>query len=69
MIKQNQDEHPAWLNKAFGQFGGYVPRVFFLRADGTMLSEIKSAHPRYLYFYPDLNNLKQSMKKASQEKG
>lgn len=51
MIRQNADEQPAWLPQRFGQFGTYVPRMFFLRPDGTMAPEIQSGNPKYPYFY------------------
>jgi thiol-disulfide isomerase/thioredoxin len=52
MIQQNADENPAWLSERFdSQFGGYVPRVFLLRPDGTVRTDITSGNPQYPYFY------------------
>lgn len=51
MIKQDQDDQPAFLQERFGDIGGYVPRLLFLRPDGTLRTDITSGHPRYPYFY------------------
>jgi thiol-disulfide isomerase/thioredoxin len=52
MIQQNADDRPAWLTEKFdADFGGYVPRVFLLRPDGTVRTDITSGNPQYPYFY------------------
>lgn len=50
-VLQNSDERPEWLEQRFGQYGNYVPRIFFLKPDGTVDPEITSGHPRFPYFY------------------
>ncbi len=50
-VLQNHDEQPAWLQERFASYGNYVPRIFFLRPDGTMDPEIQSGHARFPYFY------------------
>jgi hypothetical protein len=50
-VLQNHDAQPAWLTERFGDLGNYVPRIFFLRPDGSLDPEINSGHPRYPYFY------------------
>lgn len=51
MVQQNADEEPAWLDALDQQYGTYVPRVFFMKPDGTVREELKSPSPRYPYFY------------------
>lgn len=51
MVLQDADAEPEWLNTAFGKYGRYVPRVFFLDSAGNVREELKSSHPRYPYFY------------------
>lgn len=52
MIRQDADEKPVWLVEQFNQpYGGYVPRIFFLDADGNVRPEITSGNDRYPYFY------------------
>lgn len=51
MIRQNADEAPPWLMQRFGQFGTYVPRLFFLHPDGQIAAEIQSGNQRYPYYY------------------
>ncbi|MFN3200566.1 MAG: thioredoxin family protein [Bradymonadia bacterium] len=51
MIKQNSDERPQWLSEKFQQYGGYVPRIFLLDANGEVKADLTSGHPRYPYFY------------------
>ena len=50
-VLQNEDAAPEWLQQGFGEFGSYVPRIFFLRPDGSVDRDITSGHPRYPYFY------------------
>jgi thiol-disulfide isomerase/thioredoxin len=68
MVRQNADENASWLDEVAGKHGGYVPRVFFLRADATLRPEIKSDDARFPYFYtPEgIETLKRSMKRASE---
>lgn len=68
VVRQNQDDDPAWLEQLSDGRGSYVPRVIFLNANGAPLKEITSGHPRYPYFYaaenPDalLSSLKQVLR-------
>ncbi|MCB9535059.1 MAG: thioredoxin family protein [Myxococcales bacterium] len=55
MVKQDSDERPAWLAPITQQYGGYVPRVFLMKPDGTVREELNSGHPRYPYFYTPRN--------------
>lgn len=50
-VLQNHDAAPAWLGERFGDLGNYVPRIFFLKPDGSLDRDITSGHPRYPYFY------------------
>lgn len=71
MIRQNADDKPAWLQERFGRFGSYVPRIFFLKPDGTVAEEIVSGHPRFPYFFQasKIQQLRDAMKKAGDLKG
>ena len=66
MVHQNADDRPDWLQQKFGNFGGYVPRIFFLKADGSVATEITSGHARFPYFYQPnkVDQLKAAMKRA-----
>lgn len=66
MIKQDADDEPGFL-QAFAAQGSYVPRIFFLKPDGTMRPEITSGNGRFPYFYtPEgIEALKASMKRAA----
>lgn len=67
MVEQNADERPGWLSEKFDSlYGGYVPRVFVLRPDGTVRTDITSGNPEYPYFYVPHNKaaLVESLKKA-----
>lgn len=50
MVKVDQSKRPPML-KRFARFGGYVPRIFILKSDGTLNTALTSGHPRYPYFY------------------
>lgn len=65
MIKVDQQQKPALLQR-FAAHGGYVPRVFFLAADGSLREDIHSGHPRYPYFFSSqsVGKLKAAMRKA-----
>jgi len=63
MIRQNQDENPKWL-KQYGK--RYVPRIFFLEADGTLLPDLTSGHKRFeFYYWPGNKNLVPNMRAAA----
>lgn len=65
MVKQDQSAKPEWLQQ-YQSFGGYVPRVFFLDAEGKVREDLNSSHPRFPYFYAaqQMSLLKGVMKKA-----
>jgi protein-disulfide reductase (glutathione) len=52
MIRANADEEPAVAGK-YTSDGGYVPRTFFLAADGTLDPEIHAPRPKFRYFYDE----------------
>ena len=66
MIKLDQSAKPPALAQ-FAQYGGYVPRFFFLNADGSLNDAINSGHPRFPYFFASqsVGRLKAAMKQAS----
>ncbi len=50
-VRHNSDvDDSSWLREAAQDRDGYVPRVLFLRSDGTRLPLV-SDHPRYPLFY------------------
>jgi thiol:disulfide interchange protein len=65
MVRQNDDDDPAWL-EPYKKFGGYVPRVFFFDSKGQLRDDITSGHPRYPFFYAaeHIDFLKQSMRRV-----
>jgi thiol-disulfide isomerase/thioredoxin len=65
MVRQNNDDDPAWL-EPYKKYGGYVPRIFFFDPKGQMREDIVSGHPRYPYFYAaeHIDLLKQSMRRV-----
>lgn len=68
MVRQDSDADDAgWLASRVGSFGSYVPRIFFLSADGSVKPELTSGNPKYPYFYtPDgVAQLKASMRQAA----
>ncbi len=64
LVRQNQDEAPAWL-KPYMNLGGYVPRVLFLQPDGSVVTSITSGRSEYPYFYEDARTLVAAMKRAA----
>lgn len=73
MVLQNHDEKPDWLDQRFGEFGNYVPRIFFLDKAGNVDRSITSGHPRFPYFYranPEgLSQLVGSLQTAAKKAG
>eukprot|EP01125_Pyxidicula_operculata_P000010 TRINITY_DN10000_c0_g1_i1.p1 TRINITY_DN10000_c0_g1~~TRINITY_DN10000_c0_g1_i1.p1 ORF type:complete len:160 (+),score=42.00 TRINITY_DN10000_c0_g1_i1:128-607(+) len=48
--------------------GGYIPRVYFLRADGSIASEITApGRDQYKYFYADTSSLVGQMNKLAKD--
>jgi thiol:disulfide interchange protein len=54
MVRQDQDEDAPWLKERLGEYGNYLPRVFFLDPNGQVREDLQSGHPRYPYFYAPL---------------
>lgn len=65
LVRQNNDDDPAWL-EPYKKFGGYVPRIFFFDSQGKMRDDITSQHPKYPFFYSGdhVDFLKQSMQRV-----
>ncbi|MFC1602001.1 thioredoxin family protein [Pseudomonadota bacterium] len=49
MVRVNIDEHPE-INSTYDLDGDYVPRIFALHADGTLIGNIQSSSKGYKYF-------------------
>jgi len=66
MIKLDQSANPPALTQ-FSQHGGYVPRFFFLKSDGSLNEALNSGHPRFPYFFSSQSvaRLKAVMKTAA----
>ena len=71
MVLQNSDERPEWLKQRFGDLGNYVPRVFFLKPDGTVNADINSGNAKFPYFYraSEATQLADSIKRAARAAG
>lgn len=54
MIRVNADEESG-IAQRFAKDGGYIPRTFFLAADGTPDFSIHAARDKFLYFYDEHN--------------
>jgi thiol:disulfide interchange protein len=67
MVRQDADEKAPWMQRYAAQ-GTYVPRIFFLKPDGTLREDLRSAHPQYPYFYTPggVDELKASMRRAAE---
>ncbi|HYC00494.1 MAG TPA: thioredoxin family protein [Candidatus Limnocylindrales bacterium] len=50
MIRIDKDKDPA-LSGRYAPDGEYIPRTFFLRPDGTLLTEVTEQRDQYKYFY------------------
>jgi thiol-disulfide isomerase/thioredoxin len=64
MVRHNADDEAPWMDDLHDKYGGYVPRIFFMRPDGSVRTDITSGHPRFPYFYSDgqVDVLAKSMK-------
>jgi len=60
-----QDKEAPHDNTAFKLDGEYVPKIVFLDSEGN-LSDIQNAdgNPKYMYFYPTVSHIINSMKRA-----
>lgn len=54
MIRLNADDEEA-VSARHAPDGTYVPRTFFLASDGSIMTDVHDARPRYLYFYDEHN--------------
>ncbi len=69
MIRINPDEQKELGNK-YQPDGGYVPRTYFLKSDGTLMADVHAPRPQYIYFYDEnnpasvLGGMDEALKKA-----
>eukprot|EP00004_Rigifila_ramosa_P021787 TRINITY_DN585_c0_g1_i2.p2 TRINITY_DN585_c0_g1~~TRINITY_DN585_c0_g1_i2.p2 ORF type:complete len:165 (+),score=50.37 TRINITY_DN585_c0_g1_i2:24-497(+) len=63
-INVQDNEEPA--DPKYKPDGGYIPRVLFLEADGTVRAELKNpqGNPKYAYFYSSPSQLVAGMEAA-----
>lgn len=54
MIRLNADDVPE-ISNAHSPDGGYVPRTFFLNAEGKILADVHAPRPQYVHFYDENN--------------
>ena len=47
------DDHSGALGNQYALDGHYIPRTYFLSAEGAVLPGITSGNPRYKYFYDE----------------
>ena len=72
MVRLNKDEHPA-VSAKYAVDGEYIPRTFFLSADGELDKDIHEQRDKYRYFYntgaPDslLRGMGEALKKQGGE--
>lgn len=52
MIKANSDEAEDFAWK-YAPDGGYIPRTFFLKPDGSILSDIRAGDGQFKYFFKE----------------
>jgi thiol-disulfide isomerase/thioredoxin len=52
MIRLDNDKN-AEIGKKYAPDGGYIPRTFFLSADGTLDPSLGEARDKYKYFYDE----------------
>eukprot|EP01013_Petalomonas_cantuscygni_P038067 TRINITY_DN69081_c0_g1_i1.p2 TRINITY_DN69081_c0_g1~~TRINITY_DN69081_c0_g1_i1.p2 ORF type:complete len:161 (+),score=32.42 TRINITY_DN69081_c0_g1_i1:31-483(+) len=67
MINLVDDEHPS--DSKFEIDGGYIPRIYFGRADGSIDASIynEQGSPQYKYFFSDPNAIAATMGKAAKQ--
>jgi len=65
MVKLDQQQRPAAMSN-FSEHGTYVPRIFMLDSEGSLLADITSGNQRYPFFYSarQLVTIKTAMRKA-----
>ena len=52
MVRVNQDDYP-FLSRKFAVDGEYIPRTYFLSADGSLDPRIRARRGQYKYFYDE----------------
>jgi protein-disulfide reductase (glutathione) len=63
MVNTEDDEEPE--HEEYSPDGRYIPRIFFLRKDGSRLDlDNKKNFPRNAYYYPQLPDVVKAMKEA-----
>lgn len=66
LIRQDHEADAAWLRAIDAKQGTYLPRILFLKPDGSVNEALTSGNPRYPYFYAlqTPQTLKDSMRHA-----
>jgi protein-disulfide reductase (glutathione) len=54
MIRVNKDKN-AQINKKYAPDGDYIPRTYFLSAQGKLDPEIHAPRPNYQFFYDEMD--------------
>jgi thiol-disulfide isomerase/thioredoxin len=54
MVKVNPDNEEE-VGTRYAPDGGYVPRTFFLKPDGTLMTDVHAARPNFIYFFDEHN--------------
>ena len=64
MINLGDDREPT--SAKFKPDGGYIPRIFFLQPDGSLLTDVinEKGNPKYKYFYHSTESVLASMEKV-----
>jgi protein-disulfide reductase (glutathione) len=71
MIRLDRDKNGE-ISKKYAPDGEYIPRTYFLTADGVLDPEIHAPRPQYKYFYDEmqpggvLSGMDQALKKMKQ---
>jgi len=71
MVRLDRDKNGE-LSKKYAPDGEYIPRTYFLTADGVLDPEIHAPRPQYKYFYDEmqpggvLSGMEQALKKMKQ---
>ena len=58
VVHASGDDGKQW--QAEGQDDGYIPRVYFLNKDGSMM-DVQAPNPSYAYFFPSSDAVKAGM--------
>jgi len=66
LVNLVDDEHPS--DPKFSPDGGYIPRIFFGKSDGSVDHSINNAHanPTYKYYYSNGDTIAAAMQTALQ---